>query len=46
MKLPNGDIVEGKVMQWADADGEQLTILLDDGKRYLVNSYNCVMIED
>lgn len=46
MKLPNGEIIEGKVKSWADSEGEQLTITLEDGNKYLVNSVNCVLIEN
>ena len=31
---------------WADAEGEQLTITTKDGKRYLVSSFNCVLVEE
>lgn len=38
IKLPNGEIVEGKVESWRDfADGDQLQITID-GKTYLVHS--------
>lgn len=46
IELPNGEVVEGKVKTWADAKGEQLTVTFEDGSRYLVNSVNCVLIED
>ena len=43
IKLPNGEIVEGKVEAWTDYEGEQLQVCID-GKTYLTSSYNCVMI--
>lgn len=46
MRMPDGEIVEVKIEKWADADGEQLTITGKNGKRYLVSSINCVLIED
>lgn len=46
MRMPDGEIVEVKIEKWADADGEQLKITGKDGKRYLVSSINCVLIED
>lgn len=46
MKMPDGEIVEVEIEKWADADGEQLTITGKDGKRYLISSINCVLIED
>lgn len=47
IKMPDGTIVEGNVARWADAeDGEQITITLDNGKRYMTNSCNVVLIEE
>ena len=46
MRMPDGEIVEVEIEKWADAEGEQLTITGKDGKRYLVSSINCVLIED
>lgn len=46
IKLPNGEIVEGKVESWSDfADGDQLQITID-GKIYLVHSSDAVLIVD
>ena len=45
IKLPSGDIVEGKVDSWKDyEDGDQLQIKID-GINYLVHSSN-VVLED
>ena len=42
--LPNGDVVEGKVSSWTDfEDGDQIQVKID-GKTYLVNSSNVVLI--
>lgn len=39
--------IEVEISKWADTeDGEQITITAKDGKRYLVNSVNCTLIED
>ena len=47
IKMPDGSVEEIEIAKWADAeDGEQLTITAKDGKRYLVNSVNCILIED
>lgn len=50
IELPTGEVVEGKVVSWADAEGEQLTITLvnKNGKteRYLCSSMNCVLLEN
>lgn len=44
IKLPNGTIVEGKVENWRDYEGEQLQVKID-GVIYLTNSINCTLIE-
>lgn len=44
IKLPDGEVVKGKVESWKDyEDGDQLQIKID-GKTYLVHSTNCVLI--
>lgn len=46
IKLPNGEIVEGKVTSWTDfEDGDQIQVRID-GKTYLVHSSNIVLISD
>lgn len=46
VKLPNGEIVEGKVESWRDyEDADQLQITID-GKIYLVHSSDAVLIVD
>lgn len=45
ISMPDGTLIEGEIKTWADAEGEQLTITMKDGKRYLVNSMNCVLVE-
>lgn len=44
IKLQNGKIVEGKVQQWRDYEGEQLQVTVD-GVTYLTNSFNCTLID-
>ena len=46
ISMPDGTILNVQVAKWSDAEGEQLTITAKDGTRYLVSSYNCVLIED
>lgn len=47
IKMPDGSSLEVEIEKWADAeDGEQLTITSKDGKRYLVNSVNCILVEE
>lgn len=45
IKLPNGEIVEGKVESRRDYEGDQLQITID-GKTYLVHSSDAVLIVD
>ena len=42
IQLPNGEVVEGKVDEWCDYEGEQLQIKIN-GVTYLCSSYNCVL---
>ena len=45
MRLPNDEIVEGKIMSWKDYDdGEQIQVKLDNGKTYLTTAVNCTLI--
>lgn len=44
IKLPNGDIVEGKVQTWNDySDGSDQLQIKINGVVYLVHSTNCVL---
>ena len=46
ISLPNGEVVEGKVENWADfADGDQIQVKID-GIVYLVHSSNIVMMQE
>ena len=46
IKLPNGEVKEGKVINWKDySDGDQLQVKLEDGNTYLVHSLNCTLIQ-
>ena len=46
IKLPNGEVVDGKVSSWTDfEDGDQIQVRID-GKTYLVHSSNIVLISD
>ena len=46
IKLPNGEVVQGKVESWTDyKDGDQLQIKVN-GKVYLVHSANVVLIKE
>lgn len=42
IKLPDGTIIEGKVDNWTDYEGDQLQITID-GTTYLVHAVNAVM---
>lgn len=41
-KLPDGTIVQGKVDNWTDYEGDQLQITID-GTTYLVHAANTIM---
>ena len=46
IRLPNGEIVEGKVTSWTDfEDGDQIQVKIN-GKTYLVHSSNIALISD
>lgn len=46
IKLPNGEVVEGKVDKWTDyEDGDQLQVTID-GKIYLTSTLNCTLIQN
>ena len=46
IRLPNGEIVDGKVTSWTDyEDGDQIQVKID-GKTYLVHSSNVVLISN
>lgn len=46
IKMSDGETITVEIAQWARAGGEQLTITGKDGKRYLVSSINCILVED
>lgn len=46
IRMPDDSVIEVEIAKWKDAEGEQLTITTKDGKRYLVSSINCILIED
>ena len=46
ISLPNGEIVEGKVISWRDfEDGDQIQVEIDS-KIYLVHSSDIVLISE
>lgn len=46
VKLPNGEIVEGRVISWTDfEDGDSIQVKID-GKMYLTNISNVCLIDD
>ena len=46
IEMPGGEVIEVEIRQWRDYDGEQIQITAKDGTVYLVNSVNCVLIND
>ena len=46
VRLPNGEVIEGRVSSWTDfEDGDQVQVKID-GKTYLVHSSNIALISD
>ena len=45
IKLPNGEVVEGKVQSWCDYEGEQLQVKIN-GVTYLTSSAKCILIAE
>lgn len=43
IKLPNGEIVDGKITSWRDYEGDQLQVKID-GTTYLVHSADVALI--
>ena len=47
ISMPDGEVIEVDIKSWSDSeDGEQLTITSTDGTRYMVNSVNCILVEE
>ena len=44
IRLPNGSVIEGKIVKWNDYEGEQIQLVLEDGNTYLVNSFYTTLI--
>lgn len=44
IKMPNGDVIEVNISTWSDSEGEQITIVSEDGTVYLVSANNCILI--
>lgn len=44
IKLPDGEVVKGKVESWKDYENSDQIQIKIDGKTYLVHSANCVLI--
>lgn len=42
IKMPDGTIIEGRVDNWTDYEGDQLQITID-GTTYLVHASNAIM---
>lgn len=45
IELPDGEAISVEIKSWADAEGEQLTIISKDGTVYMVSSINCTLIK-
>lgn len=45
IKLPNGEIIEGKVDKWTDYENRDQLLVTIDGKIYLTSTLNCTLIQ-
>jgi hypothetical protein len=45
IRLPNGEVVEGKVNSWLDYEGESVQIVID-GVTYYTQTSNVVLISE
>lgn len=47
VEFPGGEVKTLTIKKWTDyEDGEQIQIITPDGAVYLVNSMNCILIND
>ena len=46
VKWPDGSVKTIKIAKWRDYDGEQIQIISEDGKVYLVSSVNAVLVKE
>ena len=46
LKLPDGEVVEGKVNSWLDFDNSDVVQVKIDGKTYLTSYVNVCLIDD
>lgn len=44
IKMPNDEIIEVEIESWSDSEGEQLTIVAEDGTIYLISANNCIFV--
>ena len=45
MRMPDGEVLEVKVRKWSGYN-DQIKVISEDGKTYLVNSANIILIRD
>lgn len=46
VSFPDGSVQTIEIDQWTDYEGEQIQIIAKDGTIYLVNSVNCILINE
>ena len=46
LKLPNGEVIEGKLNSWLDFDDSDVLQVKIDGKTYLTSYVNVCLIDD
>lgn len=44
IKMPNGDVIHGKVTSWDDYENSDMVQVTIDGKTYLTHSCNVVLV--
>ncbi len=46
VSFPDGEVKKIEIEKWSDYEGEQIQIIAKDGMVYLVNSNNCVLVNE
>ena len=46
LKLPNGEVIEGKLNSWLDFDGSDVIQVKINGRTYLTSYVNVCLIDD
>lgn len=46
VSFPDGSTKTIEIAQWTDYEGEQIQIIAKDGTVYLLNSVNCILVNE